>query len=104
MTNPMKIRATAKEGVTEVRILMQHEMETGRRKDDAGNLVPAWYITGVTAWHKDHVVLEAQFGTAVSKNPYLVFRFKGGIPGEKVSVKWADNKGDSRLDEAEIVQ
>jgi len=54
--------------------------------------------------HKDRVVLEGQFGTAVSKNPYLVFRFKGGIPGEKVSVKWADNKGDSRLDEAEIVQ
>ena len=104
MANPMKIRATAKEGVTEVRILMQHEMETGRRKDDAGNLVPAWYITGVTVRHKDSIVLEGQFGTAVSKNPYLVFRFKGGVPGEKVSVKWADNKGDSRLDEAEIVQ
>ena len=104
MANPMKIRATAKEGVTEVRILMQHEMETGRRKDDAGNLVPAWYITGVTVRHKDRIVLEGQFGTAVSKNPYLVFRFKGGIPGEKVSVRWVDNKGDSRLDEAEIVQ
>lgn len=104
MANPMKIRATAKEGITEVRILMQHDMETGRRKDDTGNLVPAWYITGATVWHKDRVVLESQFGTAVSKNPYLIFRFNGGIPGEKVSVKWLDNKGDNRLDEAEIVQ
>jgi sulfur-oxidizing protein SoxZ len=104
MANSMKVRPTLKEGVTEVRILMPHDMETGRRKDDAGSLVPAWYITEVTAWHKERVVLEAQFGTAVSKNPYLIFRFKGGTAGDKVSVKWLDNQGESRLDEAEIVQ
>lgn len=102
MGSPMKIRASAKEGYTEVRILMQHEMETGRRKDEAGNLVPASYITGATVRHIDRVVLECQFGTAVSKDPYLVFRFKGGKQGEKVTVDWLDNKGDSRLDEAVI--
>jgi len=104
MSNPMKIRPTFKEGMTEVRILMQHDMETGRRKDDEGKLVPAWYITEVTAWHKERIVLEGQFGTAVSKNPYLIFRFSDGVPGDKVSVKWIDNHGDSRTDEAEIVQ
>lgn len=104
MTNPMKIRATAKEGVTEVRILMTHEMETGRRKDEAGNLVPAWYITDVTVTHQQRTVLQGQFGTSVSKNPYLVFRFKGGKPGEKIAVKWLDNHGESRLDETEIVE
>jgi sulfur-oxidizing protein SoxZ len=104
MSNPMKIRATAKEGVTEVRILMTHEMETGRRKDEAGNLVPAWYITDVTVTHGKRTVLQGQFGTSVSKNPYLVFRFKGGKPGEKVTVKWLDNHGESRLDETEIVE
>lgn len=82
---------------------MQHEMETGRRKDDAGTLVPASYITEVKVRHNDRIVLECQFGTAVSKDPYLVFRFKGGKQGEKVSVYWTDNKGDSRLDEAVIV-
>ena len=102
MGNPMKIRASAKDGVTEVKVLMQHEMETGLRKDADGKLVPAWYITDVKAQHKGKIVLEGQFGTAVSKNPYLVFRFKGGAPGEKVSVNWIDNKGDSRSDEAEI--
>lgn len=82
---------------------MQHEMETGRRKDDAGTLVPASYITEVKVRHNDRIVLECQFGTAVSKDPYLVFRFKGGKQEEKVSVYWTDNKGDSRLDEAMIV-
>lgn len=102
MGNPMKIRASVKDGVTKVKVLMQHEMETGLRKDADGKLVPAWYITEVKAQHNGKTVLESQFGTAISKNPYLVFRFKGGAPGEKVSVNWVDNKGDTRTDEAEI--
>lgn len=102
MGNPMKIRASVKEGVTEVKVLMQHEMETGLRKDADGKLVPAWHITQVKAQHNGKTVLEGQFGTAVSKNPYLVFRFKGGAAGEKISVNWVDNKGDTRSDEVEI--
>ncbi len=102
MGNPMRIRASVKDGVTEVKVLMQHEMETGLRKDAEGKLVPAWHISEVKAMYQGKTVLDGQFGTAVSKNPYLVFRFKGGKPGEKVSVSWTDNKGDSRLDEAEI--
>ncbi len=101
MSNPMKIRAAAKDGVTEVKVLMDHEMETGLRKVD-GNLVPAWFITEVKAQHQGRTVLEAQFGTSVSKNPYLLFRFKGGAVGEKVTVSWVDNKGGSRSDEAAI--
>lgn len=98
----MKIRASVKEGVTEVKVLMQHEMETGLRKDADGKSVPAWHITEVKAQHNGRTVLEGHFGTAVSKNPYLVFRFKGGKQGEKVSINWVDNTGDSRLDEVEI--
>ncbi len=102
MGGPMKIRASIKDGVTEVKVLMQHEMETGLRKDDAGKLVPAWIITEVKALHKGRTILEGQFGTAVSKNPYLVFHFKGAAKGEKVTVIWVDNRGDTRSDEAEI--
>jgi len=102
MGNPMKIRAASKDGVTEVKVLMSHEMETGQRKDANGALVPAWFITEVVAKHGDKVVLQGEFGTAVSKNPYLAFKFKGGAKGEKVSVSWKDNKGDSRTDEAVI--
>jgi hypothetical protein len=52
-TNPMKIRATNKDGVTEVKVLISHEMETGQRKDAAGAIVPAWFITELTAKHGD---------------------------------------------------
>jgi len=102
MGNPMKIRAAVKDGVTEVKVLMQHEMETGLRKDADGKLVPAWFITEVKAQYQGRTVLEAQFGQSVSKNPYLLFRFKGGAVGEKINVSWIDNTGDTRSDEAAI--
>ncbi len=103
MTTPSKIRATAKDGTTEVRVLMQHEMDNGRRKNEAGNLIPAWYITEFKAKNNDRIVLEGEFGTSVSKNPYLVFRFKGGVVGDRVSISWVDNKGETRSDEVSII-
>ncbi|MDP2143525.1 MAG: thiosulfate oxidation carrier complex protein SoxZ [Gallionella sp.] len=102
MTSPTKIRASIQNGVTEVRVLMQHEMENGRRKDEAGKLIPAWFITEIKAQHNGRIVLEGQFGTSVSKNPYLIFRFRGGSPGDKVTLSWVDNRGDARSDDAVI--
>jgi len=102
MGNPMKIRAANKEGVTEVKVLVSHEMETGQRKDSAGAIVPAWFIVELTAKHNDKVVLSSEFGPSVSKNPYLAFKFKGGAKGDKITVSWKDNKGDTRSDEAVI--
>lgn len=102
MSNPTKMRAAAKDGVTEVRVLMQHEMETGRRKDEAGKLVPAWYITDIKVQHNGRTVLEGQFGTSISKNPFLMFRFKGGKAGDKLAVSWTDNRGEQRTDEGVI--
>ena len=102
MANPMKIRAANKDGVTEVKVLFSHEMETGQRKDSAGAIVPAWFITELSATCNGKVVLAGEFGTAVSKNPYLAFKFKGGAKGDKIAVSWKDNKGESRTDEAVI--
>jgi sulfur-oxidizing protein SoxZ len=102
MANPMKIRANNKDGVTEVKILMSHEMETGQRKDSAGALVPSWFITELTAKHNDKVVLSSEFGPSVSKNPYLAFKFAGGAKGDKVVVNWKDNRGETRSDETAI--
>lgn len=99
MASPMKIRATTTAGVTEVKALMSHPMETGRRKDADGQLVPAHYITEVKALHNDKLVLSAHWGPAVSQNPFLQFRFKGGATGDKVVVTWKDTKGESRTDE-----
>ncbi|HEX4944011.1 MAG TPA: thiosulfate oxidation carrier complex protein SoxZ [Usitatibacteraceae bacterium] len=102
MADPMKIRAAMSGDKVEVKVLMSHEMETGQRKDAKGAVIPAHFIQSVTATHNGKVVLAAEWGPAVSKNPFLSFKFSGGKPGEKVSITWTDNKGDKRTDEATI--
>ena len=102
MSEPMKIRATLQGDVADVRILIMHPMETGQRKDSKGATIPAWFIQNVTATHNGKTVLSAEWGPAVSKNPFLSFRFAGGKPGDKVQITWTDNKGDKRTDEATI--
>lgn len=102
MADPMRVRAIEAGGVTEVKILMKHDMETGLRKDSAGKLVPAHFIQHVSVKHKDREVLAAQFGASISKDPFLAFKFKGGVKGEKVVVTWLDNMGEKRVDEATI--
>lgn len=102
MADPMRIRAQASGDKATVRVLMSHEMESGQRKDASGALVPAWYIQEVTALHNGKPVLSAEWGWAVSKNPFLQFVIKGAKAGDKVSVSWKDNKGESRTDEATV--
>jgi sulfur-oxidizing protein SoxZ len=102
MADPMKIRATLQGDTVEVRVLMQHEMETGQRKDAAGKTIPAWHIQQVSATSNGKTVLSAQWGPAVSKNPFLSFKFKGGAKGDKVQITWTDNKGDKRTDEVVV--
>ena len=41
MADPMRIRANVTGDTTEVKVLMNHEMETGQRKDAAGKVIPA---------------------------------------------------------------
>ncbi|VVE15001.1 SoxZ [Pandoraea eparura] len=102
MGNPMRIRATEAGGVVEVKVLMSHIMETGQRKDASGNIVPAHFIQNVTVTCNGKTVLSAEWGPAVSKDPFMSFKFKGAKKGDKVTVMWVDNKGDSRTDEATI--
>jgi len=102
MPDPMRIRATAQGDVVDVRVLMSHEMEGGQRRDSAGNLVPAHFIQTVTVTHGGKTVLSADWGPAVSKNPYLQFKFTGGKKGDELVVTWVDNKGETRTDKTVI--
>jgi sulfur-oxidizing protein SoxZ len=102
MAEPMKIRAKLEGEVADVRILMLHPMETGARKDSKGDLVPQHFIQNVAVTHNGKAVLDAQWSQAISRNPFLGLRIKGAKLGDKISVTWADNKGDKRTDEATV--
>ena len=103
MAEPMKIRATMSGDVADVKVLMNHPMETGQRKDaKTGQLIPAHFIQLVTATVNGKTVLEGQWNAAISKNPFLGFKVKGAKAGDKVTVSWADNKGDKNSADATI--
>jgi sulfur-oxidizing protein SoxZ len=102
MADPMRIRAQAQGSGAVVRVLMSHEMETGQRKDASGATVPAWFIQEVSALHNGKPVMTAQWGPAISKNPFLQFTVKGAKAGDKIAISWVDNKGDKRSDEAVV--
>jgi sulfur-oxidizing protein SoxZ len=98
----MRIRAQAQGDKTTVRVLVGHEMESGQRRDAAGKVVPAWFIQTINATWNGKPVMSAQWGPAVSKNPFMQFSFKGGKAGDKIAVTWIDNRGDKRTDEVAI--
>jgi sulfur-oxidizing protein SoxZ len=84
MADPMRIRAQAAGDKATIRVLMSHEMESGQRKDGTGKIIPAWHIQDVTATLNGKVVMTAEWGPAVSKNPFLQFTIKGAKAGDKV--------------------
>ncbi|MHB1233781.1 MAG: thiosulfate oxidation carrier complex protein SoxZ [Burkholderiales bacterium] len=95
MAEPMRIRATMAGDAADIKVLMNHPMETGNRKDaKTGKLIPAHFIQTVHADVNGKTVLEAQWSQAVSKNPFLGFKVKGAKAGNKVTISWADNLGE----------
>lgn len=103
MANTIKVRAKLAGDVTTVKALVSHPMETGQVKDKkTGQLLPAHFIQEVVCEHNGKAVMTALWGVAISKNPYLSFRFKGAKVGDKLTLRWADNKGQSDSQETVI--
>ena len=102
MADPMKIRARLDGVVLDVRVLMAHPIETGQRKDGAGNLVPLHFIQTITAQLNGKPVFQAETSQAIARNPVCGFKLKGAKTGDKLSITWTDNKGDKRTDEVTV--
>jgi sulfur-oxidizing protein SoxZ len=100
----MKMRAKLTGDVAEVKLIISHPMETGRKKDDFGQIIPAHFIQLVTVTLNDKPVLEMQWGTGISKNPYLTFHLKGAKVGDKITVTWHDNLGKTASGEIAVAQ
>jgi sulfur-oxidizing protein SoxZ len=102
MAEPMKIRATLKGDLAEIRVLMVHPMETGQRKDPSGNVLPMHFIQEVNLKVNGKLVLEGQISQAVSRNPVFSFRLKGVKAGDKLEIAWVDNHGERNRSETAI--
>ena len=103
MSDPLEIRATLQGELTDIRVLMQHPMETGQRKDTAScKLVPSHFIQTFLVSANGKPLVDGQLNTSVSKNPVFAFRARGLKAGDKLVVSWADSKGETRSDETTV--
>jgi sulfur-oxidizing protein SoxZ len=99
----IRIRARQKNGITTVKALISHPMETGQRKNSkTGELIPAHFIQEVEARSGDTLLMKTHWGPGVSKNPYVAFKYRGGKSGDEVTLTWVDNKGGQGTGSANI--
>lgn len=103
MAGSIRVRAKAQGEGAEFRILVNHPMETGNRKDEAGKLVPAHFIQRIAVSVNGKPAIEFLCGVGVSKDPYLGFRTRSGKRGDKVVVTWEDNLGQKDSAEVAVV-
>lgn len=85
----------------EVRVLMQHAMETGFRRDLNGNVIPMNVIDKVTCHFGGDEVFSAELGSGIAANPYLAFFVSAQESGELV-LEWSDDRGERGRSSARI--
>jgi thiosulfate oxidation carrier complex protein SoxZ len=90
----MKMRARPLEdGTVELKIIIVHPMRTGRSKNDDGVLMPAHFMQMMQVLLNGQLIVDAQTGTGISRNPYFTFYLKQAKVGDVIAVHWQDNRG-----------
>jgi sulfur-oxidizing protein SoxZ len=87
--------------LVEVKALVSHTMETGQRRDSAGNTIPRKILNKFTCTVNGKEVFSADFEPAVAANPYIQFKFKATESGPVV-LTWIDDDGSKVVGEDQI--
>ena len=90
MKKNIRIKAVEKSGIVTVKTLIKHPMETGRRKDQEGNLIPMHHISEFRVLVNGIKKMDGEWGTGISKNPYMSFKFQGK-KGDQIQIELIDN-------------
>ena len=89
----MRVPSKAKKGeVVEIKTLITHPMETGRRKNEQGEILPRKIINRFECTLNGKQVFAVDLHTAVSSNPYLVFSVRVTESGT-FEFAWTDDDG-----------
>ena len=83
--------ASAGETIT-IKTLISHKMESGRRKDKEGNVIPRSIINRFTCDFDGQSVIDVTMEPAISTNPY--FQFEAVVPSAgEFKFTWYDDDG-----------
>jgi len=95
-------KKVAKKGeIVDVKALVSHVMETGLRKDSAGNLIPRKILNKFIATVAGKQVFSADFEPAIAANPFIQFKFRAEESGPVV-LTWIDDDGSKIVGEDKI--
>ena len=86
----------------EIRIAIQHPMETGYRTDDVGTSIAKNVINKLTCRYNGAEVFRAEMGSGISANPYLSFFIIAANSGE-LRFDWIDDSGVTGSERAAII-
>jgi sulfur-oxidizing protein SoxZ len=93
MVARLQIPKEAKRGeVIEVRIVIQHPMETGYRHDEVGRLIKRNVINALVCRLNGTEVFSADLSSGISANPYFQFYTVAEESGE-FEFTWVDDEG-----------
>jgi len=98
MSNPkptprVRMPATAKANeVIEVKTLISHEMESGQRKDAAGQTIPRKIIKEFKVAFNGREIMRVDWHPAISANPYQAFFVRVPETGT-FEFTWTDDDG-----------
>ena len=87
--------------VFEIRVLVQHPMETGFRRDMNGATIPVNVVDRLACRVNGSEVFRAELGTGIAANPYLLFTAVAQASGA-VEVEWSDDRGERGSVRAEL--
>jgi sulfur-oxidizing protein SoxZ len=93
MLGRVQVPATVRKGeVFEIRVLLQHAMENGFRRDMNGELIPVHIVDRLACRIGGREVFRAEFGTGIAANPFIAFHAIAEASGT-VEVEWSDDRG-----------
>ena len=98
----LQVPPTAKKGEPfEVRVLVQHPMETGFRRDMNGQAIPLNVLDRITCRYAGREVFSAELGSGMAANPYIAFYVTADSSGP-VEVEWSDDRGEKGRASADV--
>lgn len=93
-TMRMRVPKEARSGeVVTIKALIAHDMESGYRKDKAGQIIPRRILRRFEAIYEGKTVFAIDLEPFMAANPFIEFRLKIGRSGH-LDVLWVEDTGE----------
>ncbi len=87
--------------IISIKAMIQHDMESGYRRDAMGKVIPRNIIKHFECLYNDTRVFSAELNPGVAANPFFSFYTRANASG-RLLFRWVDQHGEEWTAEASI--